>query len=294
MRIARNSDNDYPLLRSKIRELHPVHRAALEALLRHLLRVASHSDKNGTDAEWLNAQFRNSVLRGNEVIQDGVDVKVRYSYFLYSSCLISSKSLVLEDLIQNVHTLFDGRPSLSQPVPSPHVAETMSTDTYGSLFLSLELPQSAEVQATGSTTRHRPGFVDSISASTRSSFSSLPSDAAAESRLTPPLSPLLGFSSSKTRTLTEGVEMTAQEQVISKAKSTKVVATLGKSTPPDVVSLPAPTSAAERQSHQSRSSPHPAALTSPQSLPESVLSSTSDFSLSSATSLQTEMGRFSL
>ena len=88
--------------------------------------------------------------------------------------------------------------------------------------------------------------------------------------------------------------MNAQEKVISKGKSTNVVETSGKSTPPVDVSLPAPTSAAEWQSHQSRSSPHPAALTSPQSLPESVLSSTSDFSLSSATSLQTEMGKFSL
>ena len=41
----------------------------------------------------------------------------------------------MEDLIQNAHTLFDERPSLPPPVPSPHVAETMSTYTYGS-FLS--------------------------------------------------------------------------------------------------------------------------------------------------------------
>jgi hypothetical protein len=42
-RIDEYTKNNFSLLRSKIRELHPVHRASLEALLRHLLRVASHS-----------------------------------------------------------------------------------------------------------------------------------------------------------------------------------------------------------------------------------------------------------
>ena len=43
--IARNTKNDFSLLRSKIRGLHPVHRDTLGTLLRHLLRVTSHSDK---------------------------------------------------------------------------------------------------------------------------------------------------------------------------------------------------------------------------------------------------------
>jgi hypothetical protein len=45
--------------------------------------------------------------------------------------LISLEGLVLEDLIRNVHTLFDGRPSTSLLVPSPP-AETTSTFPSGS------------------------------------------------------------------------------------------------------------------------------------------------------------------
>ena len=74
--IAKYAENDFSLLRTKIRELHPVHRASLGALLRHLLRVASHSDKNAMTVEELAAKFRYIVLRGNEIIIEGVHIKV--------------------------------------------------------------------------------------------------------------------------------------------------------------------------------------------------------------------------
>ena len=80
--IARYTENDFSLLRSKIRQLHPVHRASLGALLRHLLRVASHSDKNTLTVEALAALFRYPVLRGHQVVQDGVQVKARCIDFL--------------------------------------------------------------------------------------------------------------------------------------------------------------------------------------------------------------------
>ena len=73
-RIARYTENDFALFRSKIRELHPVHRASLGALLRHLLCVA-RSDKNSMTLKVLAAQFRYAVLRGNLVLQEGVDMK---------------------------------------------------------------------------------------------------------------------------------------------------------------------------------------------------------------------------
>jgi len=76
-RIARYAENDFSLLRSKIRELHPVHRASLGALLRHLLRVASRSDKNAMTVNAFAAQFRYGVFRGNAVSQNGVRVKAR-------------------------------------------------------------------------------------------------------------------------------------------------------------------------------------------------------------------------
>ncbi|KAI9431834.1 Rho GTPase activation protein [Lactarius psammicola] len=79
---ARYTENDFSLLRSKIREMHPAHRASLGALLRHLLRVASHSDKNGMTVGVLAAHFRYVVLRGNEVLQNGVHVKARSIDFL--------------------------------------------------------------------------------------------------------------------------------------------------------------------------------------------------------------------
>jgi hypothetical protein len=180
-----------------------------------------------------------------------------------------------------VDTLFDERLSQSAPLPSSDVADTTSAYPHGSLFLSPELPLS--------TTQHHPGFVDGIHTSSQLSFS-LPSDATTNSGPTPPpttlLSPLLGLSSSKT--LTEGLETSAQEQVVPKAKATTAVETLPNST-----RIPAPTSVAEWRLQQSQLTPHPKPETVPQSPPGSVLSSASDFPLSSATSLQTGTWGFS-
>ncbi|KAH9037706.1 RhoGAP domain-containing protein [Lactarius hengduanensis] len=61
---ARYTENDCSVLRSRIRELHPVHRASLEVLLRHLLRVASHSDSNAMTVEALAGQFCYTVFSG--------------------------------------------------------------------------------------------------------------------------------------------------------------------------------------------------------------------------------------
>ncbi|KAH9165417.1 Rho GTPase activation protein [Lactarius sanguifluus] len=264
--------NDCSVLRSKIRELHPVHKASLEALLRHLLRVASHSDINTMTVKALATQFSYPVLRGNEVLQDGLH------------------SLVLEDLIQNSHTLFDERPSPSPPVPSPDVTETASTLISSSLFLSPELPRSSVVQAddstTDSTTRHRPEL-GGTPTSSQYSFPTSPSHDFMGRPLTltvsPFLSPLLGLSSSPT--LTEGVETTSQDQANSKANDTKVVVS-----PPFA-------SVADWWSSQPRQLPHPEPLTipltNPQCPPEGLLTTTTDFRLSSATSLQTAWESFS-
>lgn len=79
------AENDFPLLRSKIRALYPVHRATLGTLLRHLLRVSSRSNKNAMTVEALATRFSYTVLRtGNAVLQEGVDVKARY----YNLCKI--------------------------------------------------------------------------------------------------------------------------------------------------------------------------------------------------------------
>ena len=191
----------------------------------------------------------------------------------------------MEDLIQNAQTLFDEPPSLSGPVPSPNVAEIPPTFTYDSSFSSPELPQQVEVEALGSTTRHGSGVFGGILTPTQSSSSSSPT----ESRLTPPtrtilLSPLPGFPSSKT---SRDVKTTTQKQAIPEGRDPKAVETLENSTPAEVMSV-SPTSVDEwrLQVPQSQLSPHPEAMTIPQSPPGSVLYSASDFPYSSATSLQ--------
>ena len=75
-RVAKYTENDFSFLRTKIGELHPVHRASLGALLRHLLRIASHSDINAMTVEELAAKFRYAVLRGLKFSPGGVHVKV--------------------------------------------------------------------------------------------------------------------------------------------------------------------------------------------------------------------------
>ena len=74
---ASYTENDCSLFRSKICELHPVHRASLGALLLHLLCLSSHSDTNLMTVEALATQFCYAVLRGGAVVQDGVHVKAR-------------------------------------------------------------------------------------------------------------------------------------------------------------------------------------------------------------------------
>ncbi|KAF8269717.1 hypothetical protein EI94DRAFT_906828 [Lactarius quietus] len=253
---ARYTENDCFVLRSKICELHPIHRASLEVLLRHLCRVASHSGKNTMTVDTLAARFCYTILRGNAVLEDGVHVK----------------KLVMEDLIQNAPILFDERPLQS---PSPDMADTVSTLSYGS-FMSSEPSRSAEVQAVVSTTGRRPGVVGGTPTSTQSPFTSYP-DSPEDGRLTPMrvplLSPLLGLSSPQT--LMERLETTTQEHDIPHAGGTRAVETQPNSSLQEVVTdwlLP--------QSgllHQ-----HPEAHMTPPSPPESVRSSTTDLSLSAS------------
>ena len=79
--IARYTENDCAVLRPKIRELPPTHRASLEVLLRHLLLVSSHSDKNAMTVEALANQFCYTVLRGNAVLEGGAHAKARCNDF---------------------------------------------------------------------------------------------------------------------------------------------------------------------------------------------------------------------
>ena len=73
------SEDSFSLLRSKIRGLHPVHRTSLEALLRHLLNVASHSDKNRMTVKELSSQFCDCVL--------GYDLRSEEGNYLKARCI---------------------------------------------------------------------------------------------------------------------------------------------------------------------------------------------------------------
>jgi hypothetical protein len=76
------------------------------------------------------------------------------------------------------------------------------------------------------------------------------------------------------------------EQVTPEVRGTEAVEpeALANSPPPEVVSV-LPTSVTEWRLRQSQLPPQPEAVTTPQSPPESVLSSTSDLALSSVMSL---------
>ena len=166
----------------------------------------------------------------------------------------------MEDLIQNAHTLFYKRHFLSPSVPSSSVADTASASRYRPWFFH------------GNPTATQP-------------FPSSPSDTSMDIRLTSPptssLSPLLGLPSS--RMPTEGWETTTLGLVMPEVRDAQVVKTL------EAVDVP-PTSTAE---WRSRPLPQPEAVTTLQSPTETVQSSTSYIPASSATSLQTRMGRFS-
>ena len=83
MRIERNEPNSqgaenhvangFLLLRAKIRRLPPVHQATLKAIVEHLAKVASHSDKNKMDAKNLAIVF-GSVIFGEDELPKGGDI----------------------------------------------------------------------------------------------------------------------------------------------------------------------------------------------------------------------------
>ena len=77
LHIDKYINNNFSLLRSKIRGLHPVHRESLEALLRHLWNVASHSDKNRLTVKDLAFEFCYFVLGYDLESEDGNSLKAR-------------------------------------------------------------------------------------------------------------------------------------------------------------------------------------------------------------------------
>ncbi|KAH8989321.1 Rho GTPase activation protein [Lactarius hatsudake] len=129
---ARYTENDCSVLRSKIRELHPVHRASLGVLMRHLLRVTYHSDSNAMAVGQLAGQFCYTVFRGNAVLEGGV----------------LAKKLIMEDLIQNAHTLFDEFPPQSS---FSSLQSDTAVEGHLTPLLGLSLSQTPEGEAETTT-----------------------------------------------------------------------------------------------------------------------------------------------
>jgi RhoGAP domain len=81
------------LLRSKMRRLPPVHQATLKAIVEHLARVVSLSEKNKMDAKNVAIVF-GSVIFGEDEMPKGGDLlsvqnwKVRMAYSRHGHLMI--------------------------------------------------------------------------------------------------------------------------------------------------------------------------------------------------------------
>ncbi|KAH9030239.1 Rho GTPase activation protein [Lactarius deliciosus] len=177
---VRYTENNFSLLRSKIRELPEVHRITLGTLCLHLARVASHSEKNAMTADALALMFGYCVFNG-------------------STMLPGARDLLMEDLIQNAHTLFGEHLSPSSP-PSIHPEGTASVLSFNSCLS----PQSTEAQVAGPSAYLRPEPVGSAHAYGRYSPSISHSNSSAghlggatPTTLTPLLPETRGFKSAK-------------------------------------------------------------------------------------------------
>ncbi|TFK93518.1 RhoGAP-domain-containing protein [Polyporus arcularius HHB13444] len=115
--------NNFATLRSKIRRLPPIHQATLKALVEHLSRVASHSDKNKMDPKNLAIVF-GSVIFGEDEIPKGADLLGMQAW----------KDSLMEDLIVNAGILFQQSGSGSPPLPAAPLNEPVPPVTYGTTY----------------------------------------------------------------------------------------------------------------------------------------------------------------
>ncbi|KAF8528039.1 RhoGAP-domain-containing protein [Hysterangium stoloniferum] len=120
--IAKN----FPLLRSKLRRLPPVHQATLRCLVEHLARVSSRSQYNKMDARNLAIVF-NGVIFGEDELPKDTDILAIHNI----------KDTVMEDLIVHAPLLFDDRtiPVLHEPpLPPAPSGEPKPKYDYGSSY----------------------------------------------------------------------------------------------------------------------------------------------------------------
>ncbi|KAF5356100.1 hypothetical protein D9756_004035 [Leucocoprinus leucothites] len=122
--LAEHQSHNFMLLRSKMRRLPSVHQATLRALVEHLARVVSHSEKNKMDAKNLAIVFGGMIFGDDEMPKGGDLLSVQ-----------SIKDSLFEDLIMNAQALFDetsGQYSNSPPLPPTPAGEVALEVSYGS------------------------------------------------------------------------------------------------------------------------------------------------------------------
>ena len=196
----------------------------------------------------------------------------------------------MEVLIKNAQAIFHEYPLPPTPPSSTQAEETASIASYGSLFLSPEFPQYSEIQPGGSIPRPRP--ISHVYTSTSSTSSVSPSDSTVDlsgritSTLVTLLSPLAVFSRSGSST--EAKETPPRERARHNTRSRSAIF---PNPPQDFDSLPPQSTASRRLSQQPYSEVSTLSL-SPGA--GSLLSDITDNPRSSATSLQTAMGAYSL
>ncbi|KAG6866016.1 hypothetical protein C0991_009424 [Blastosporella zonata] len=114
--------NNFMLLRSKIRRLPPVHQATLKALLEHLARVVTCSERNKMDPKNLAIVF-GGVIFGEDEMPKGGDLLSVQTW----------KDSLMEDLIIHSHILYQEHPNhYSPPLPATPAGEPVPVYTYGS------------------------------------------------------------------------------------------------------------------------------------------------------------------
>ncbi|KAH9060786.1 hypothetical protein EDB87DRAFT_1808472 [Lactarius vividus] len=210
---ADHAANDFVVLRSKIRRLPPVHRASLKALLEHLSRIAFHADRNKMDAKNLAIVFSPVVFGEDEIPQNDL-LNVQ-----------PAKDSVMEDLIENAHTLFDERvPPSSPPLPPAPTGEPVPVVTYGSSHTRVTLPQFGEAQVADFTPQLPPRPTNSIHPSARSNPPMSPTRLATElsTSLAPPRPPSPPSRPLRIQVVPDSTEQLAQGKVVIDTSSKEV------------------------------------------------------------------------
>ncbi|KAI0080062.1 RhoGAP-domain-containing protein [Panus rudis PR-1116 ss-1] len=111
---------DFQLLRGKIRRLPPIHQATLKAIVEHLARVASHSEKNKMDAKNLAIVFGSVIFGEDDLPKAAGDLLNVQSW----------KDTLMEDLITHANILFSN--TQSPPLPPAPLDEPALIVSYGS------------------------------------------------------------------------------------------------------------------------------------------------------------------